>query len=116
MKRGDISHQDAYEVIARAIVPSVAGEPHRHISDNSQVTAQVVRRLLPHFAPRLLQGAQLLERTFEILHVPGGLLLLQGEELMNALLKTSAQEIRPDLPCMMHCIERRRGVLLCIAI
>ena len=110
MERGDVTHQDAYEVVAGRVSSSVAREPHRDIGHDTQVAAKVMRRLLPQIAAFLFQLADFIKRGLEVLDVTRSFPLLKGKVLAHALLDASTAQFSPDLACAGHCIERNAGI------
>jgi len=71
-------------------------QAHRGIGNHAEIAAQVVRRLAPQVGSLLLQFANFLERGFQILQLPRGFLLLQLEELRDALLDAGAAQRGPQ--------------------
>jgi hypothetical protein len=84
VQRSHVVAQQAEEVLAALGRQVGEGESLGHVGDDTEVAAQVVRRLLPQLGVLALELAHLGERALQVEHVAGGLEPLEAKVFLGA--------------------------------
>src|SRR6266481_3556873 len=95
MQRRHVPHQDTYEIVLGPLVQRSMCEPHRGISHDAEIAAQIMCGLPPEVGALLFQFLDVGQSAFEIPDMPRGLLLLKLEVLADALFNSGAAQRGP---------------------